>query len=132
MAEGIFASLCKERNLPYHCESAGLATCTGLPVSQNSVEAVEPMGVDISRYRATSMADVKPEDYDLFAVMTQEHKAILEYYSVPSEKIYILAENKGGISDPYGGSLARYTQCAGEIARAVEDLIAYLGEHNGD
>lgn len=132
MAEGIFNSLCKERDLPLSCESAGLATCTGLPVSENSVKALEQMGIDISNLYATSIGDVRAEDFDLFAVMTSEHRDILRYYGVPLEKIYILNGEKGGISDPYGGTLQRYIQCAQEIAVAVEDLIEHLGEQNGD
>ncbi len=132
MAEGIFTSLCKDRGLPYCCESAGLATCTGLPVSENSVEALGQMGIDISRYQSTSIGDIKAEDFDLFAVMTPEHREILRYYGVPLEKVYILNEDKGGINDPYGGSLPRYIQCAEEISRAVEDLIACLGEQDGN
>ncbi len=132
MAEGIFDALCTERGLPYVCESAGLATCTGLPVSENSVKAMAQMGIDISDYRSTSIADVQVQGIGLFAVMTPEHSEILMYYGVPEDKIYILAEDKGGISDPYGGTLPRYIQCAGEIREAVEDLIEYLGEQNGD
>ncbi len=132
MAEGIFNSICKERNLPYTCESAGLATCTGLPVSENSVEALRQKGIDISHYRSTSIADVDGQTVDLFAVMTPEHREILRYYGVPLEKVYILNDDKGGVSDPYGGSLPRYVQCAVEIGYAVEELIKYLGEQDGD
>lgn len=132
MAEGLFNHFCKERALPYTCQSAGLATCTGLPVSENSAKALEQMGIDISHYSSTSIADADLQGVDLFAVMTPEHRDMLMYFGVPEDKIYILNGAKGGISDPYGGSLSRYMQCAEEICEAVEALIEYLGEQNGD
>ncbi len=132
MSEGFFSAMCKERNLPYTCESAGLATITGLPAAENSVRAMSEYGVDISHYTSTSVDDLNLDDYYLFAVMTQDHKDELVYCGVPAEKIYILARDTGGIGDPYGGSPAIYAVCAKEIKQAVEDLILYLGEHNGD
>ena len=128
MAEGIFNALCQKDNRPFASESAGLCTLTGLPVSVNSVCALSQIGIDISRFTATAFDDVNPEDYILFAVMTPEHREVLCSYGVSPEKIYILNEDKGGISDPYGGSQAVYDVCRAEIEEAVKLLAEKLGE----
>lgn len=128
MAQGLFNKICADRDLHFTSESAGLCTITGLPVAGNSVKAAADRGVDISSFSSTSIEDVRVEDYALFAVMTREHRDVLESFGIPSDKIYILAENTGGISDPYGGSEARYRQCCDEISLALEELVRKLGE----
>ena len=132
MAQGIFEAVCKEKKLPFECKSAGLATATGLPVSENSAVVLKEQGIDISDFKATSVADLNFEDFDLIVVMTREHKDVLEFCGVSAEKIYILAESKGGISDPYGGSVGRYRICRDEIAQGIDELLELLGEENGD
>lgn len=132
IAEGVFRELCKEKGLPFECAGAGLATVTGLPVSENSVLALKEIGIDISRFTATSISDVELESIDLFVVMTQEHKDVLEFCGVSAEKIYILSQKNGGISDPYGGSLDRYRICRDEISRGIDELIEYLGDEDGN
>ncbi len=126
MAQGIFNYICRGEELPFCAESAGLCTLTGLPVSQNSASAMMENGIDISDFTATSIEDKDIDSYDLFAVMTPDHKQVLMSFGVPSEKIYILAESTGGISDPYGGSLQRYRQCCCEIEVAVRELLKEL------
>ncbi len=126
MAQGMFNSICQEENLPYLAESAGLCTLTGIPVSPNSAAAMLENGVDICDFTATSIEDKDIDSYDVIAVMTPEHKQVLMSYGVPAEKIYVLAESSGGISDPYGGSLQRYRQCCCEIESAVRELLKEL------
>lgn len=128
MAEGIFNFLCKKDNLPFTSDSAGICTLTGLPVSANSVSVMSRIGIDISNFTATSFDDVALDDYTLFAVMTHEHREVLCTFGVAPEKIYILNEDKGGISDPYGGSQAVYTLCRDEIEEAVKILTERLRE----
>ena len=128
MAEGIFNDICKKDSLPFVGESAGLSTITGLPVSANSVSVLKEKGIDISCLTSTAITDVNMEDYILFAVMTKEHSDVLCYYGVPSEKIYILREDKGGVFDPYGGSHALYRVCRDEIEEAVKKLTEELRE----
>lgn len=128
MAEGIFNHICRNENLPFTAESAGICTLTGLPVSENSVCALEEVGIDISKVTATSIEDINFDDYALVAVMTEEHKMILCSYGVPAEKIYVLAEETGGISDPYGGSQGIYRKCREEIEEAVKILTERLRE----
>ncbi len=114
--------------MPYISESAGLSTITGLPVAENSKKALLEISIDISSLTSTDIADKNLEDFFLIAVMTSEHRDILRYYGVPSEKIYILAEDKSGIFDPYGGSQALYCVCRDEIEEAVKKLTDKLRE----
>lgn len=128
MAQAIFNKLCAEQELPMIAESAGLCTATGVPVSENSAKVLKEIGIDISGFTATDISDKDMESFDVFAVMSNDHRNTLRYYGVPDEKIHILAEDKGGIFDPYCGSEALYRVCRDEIIDAVRELISKLSE----
>ncbi len=133
MAEGIFRKFALEKGLDFEAHSAGVCTITGLPASQNSVLVSEEMGVDLRGFCSTDISELNPEDYDLFAVMTEEHRRVLvDVFGADEEKIYILGGESGGISDPYGGSIGVYRQTLGEIKAAIEILTGRLCDGFGD
>ena len=127
MAEAIFRKICEERKLPFSPCSAGLFTRSGLPASQNSQEALLELGIDSKDFRSTSITDVDTDSVDFIVAMTPEHREVLEsIFMVDKGKTLVLCEESGGVSDPYGGSLARYLQCRDEIKRGLETLIERL------
>lgn len=127
MAEVIFRKISMEKGLGFEAESAGICTITGLPASQNSVLAMEEIGVDLKQFCSTDISELNLQDYTLIAVMTEEHRRVLtDVFGVAEEKIRILGGDSGGISDPYGGSLGVYRQTRDEIADAVESLAGEL------
>ncbi len=123
MAQGIFNKLAKEKKLDAVADSCGIYTATGLPASENSRLACEAIGVDLSDFRSTEISDIDISAYELVAVMTESHRQALISFGAPAEKIHILAEDRGGISDPYGGNLGRYIICRDEIFSTVEKLF---------
>ena len=119
MAEGIFNKIAKEKDIDVIAESFGVATMTGAPVSEKSVEACNEIGVDISNLVSTEVNDAQLEKYDEFFCMSQSHARILfECYGVPLNKIKIL-----GVFDPYGGNLMIYKACRDEIYNSVKEII---------
>lgn len=119
MAEGIFKSLYGYDNR-FFVKSAGLAASDGMPVSENSVEACKEIDIDISHYTSHSLKDYDLKNTDLFVVMTNSHKMILQFHlDVPTEKIYIL---NNGISDPYGSDIKTYIYCRNQIYSGIVKL----------
>ena len=126
MAEKIFNALCSEKNLPYTAESAGVCTVTGLPMSQNSFEALKEIGIDGSDFTATSIDELNLEEYEVLAVMSENHKRVLvEVFTADENKISMM-----NIQDPYGGSIGIYRMCRDEIAEAVKKIIDELGDED--
>jgi len=124
MAEVVFNALCKERSLPYTAKSAGVCTITGLPMSENSQKALREWGAEANNFTSTSIDELDLEEFDLFAVMSENHKRVLnESFGVDEDKIRVL-----NISDPYGGSMGIYRICRDEIAEAVNNIIGELGD----
>ena len=122
LAEGIMNKRAKEMNLPVTAESAGLAAFSGDEASSGSILAAKTMGIDISAHRSRPFSLYMKEEYDLFVVMTESHKAALLPY-ISEEKIIVLG---GGIPDPYGGNEETYLDCAEKISEGVGELLNEL------
>lgn len=126
MAEVIFNTLCKENDLPFIAKSAGVCTITGLPMSENSFDSLKEIGIEASEFTSTSIDELNLEDFDLFAVMSENHKKVLvDLFSVDEQKIRVLS-----VADPYGGSLGVYRLCRDEIAKVVKKIIDDLGDED--
>lgn len=127
MAEKIFNNICKERKLPYSAKSAGICTVTGFPMSENSFGVLAEMGIEDLDFSSTSIDEAKISGVDFFYVMSKDHRNVLiNAFGIDGNKISVL-----NVSDPYGGSLERYRQCAQEIHSKIETVIDELGEDNG-
>ena len=118
MAQGIFND--KFSGNGYCCKSAGLSALNGVPPTENAVEALKEINIDISSYRSTNIGNVDLNDFDVFAVMTNDHVQVLKLLGVPSEKIKLLGN---GVPDPYGGSLDEYRACRDAIIEGINNLI---------
>ena len=119
MAEGIFNRLAEEKGIEVRAESFGVATISGLPVSENSVKACAEIGIDLSQLKSTAIQDAPVEKYEKFYCMSKSHAEILsEYYFVTREDIEVL-----DICDPYGGNEYVYRKCRDEIYNSVKEII---------
>lgn len=123
MAESICRKIAEEKSLPVVCGSAGINAITGLPASENTVDVCKEIGIDLSDFTSTWICDTNPAEYDLFAVMSNSHKATLIALGIAVEKIIILNEDNNGITDPYGGNLEIYRKCRDEIEKAVNTIL---------
>jgi protein-tyrosine-phosphatase len=121
MAEGMFNALCKKYGLNMQSQSAGTGVPLGSRASQNSIAALEQWGIDITGHYATPIYHTDIEDFFKICVMEQHHKNTLVNMGIAQDKIVVLNESAGGISDPYGCDLKRYIQCRNEILRAIKE-----------
>lgn len=107
LAEGLF----KKINPEIEVYSAGLSAVFGMNVSENSVLAARDYGVDISEHVSRPLSGELLMETDLFVCLSHSH-AINLIPIVGKGRVYVLGN---GISDPYGGSLEVYKNCAKEI-----------------
>ncbi len=119
MAEGIFNKLAEENDIDVTAESFGVATITGMAVSDNSKKACKEIGIDLSQKTSLSVNDAQIEKYDKYYCMSQSHaKMLSEFYFVPVSKIAVM-----NVSDPYGGDIQVYRKCRDEIYNSVKEII---------
>lgn len=128
MAEGIFKKMLQESKMEdIDCQSAGLSTTNGLPVTENAITVCKEIGVDISAHSSHILTVRDAETFDLLAVMTQSHACKLKAAGVPQDKIYVLGDQ---IPDPYGGDLETYRICRNKISAALKRLQKIILDSN--
>lgn len=117
MAEGYLKSL----NLKgVTVASAGLQA--GGYVSENSVAAMQDMGIDISHHIPRQIDRAMCSSFDKIICMTATHKALLELMGVAGD-ISVLGF---GISDPYGADIDAYISCRNEIVNEIDKLLSRI------
>lgn len=135
MAEVIFNAIAAERGLPFVARSAGIATVSGQPASENAQKAVAEIGLDLSGFKTTFLPELDLNEFSLFVALNDDHYAILHSLGIPEKVLRMLrrAPNpddkydlRQGITDPYGGDLNTYRRCRDEILDAVKTLVTTL------
>lgn len=135
MAMVIFNMLSAQKGLDIVAESAGVATVSGQPASENAQKAIAEIGGDLSAFRTRFLPEVNLNEYRLFVALSDEHAEIMRTIGIPDSFIRVLrrAPNvndiydiRQGIIDPYGGDLNTYCKCRDEIYGAVKGLIASI------
>ena len=130
MAEALFqAKVCVE------VRSAGLFRFKGR-VSPHALTVLSEYGIDYD-HKPQAVNEELLEWADLVLTMTKFHRAIMLMRFPPHQhKIFTLKEfvgdqNSPNISDPVGGTLFRYRQCAQEIEQALSLLEKIIHQaHN--
>lgn len=123
MAEALFRQMTEEKQIDgITCTSAGLSAFDGEAASENSVEAMSEIGIDISDHRSKTVTRDLLNDTELIVCLSGGHYNILKKIADES-KLRILGS---GISDPYGMSLAEYIRTRDEIRSALDALLEEL------
>ena len=104
--------------------SAGIAAADGYPASEEGVEHLKSLSIDLSSHASRQLTGDLLDQSDIIYTMTQGHRnAILTQRPDLSEKIKLLSPEGKDISDPIGGGMRYYVECANEIQRSLEVLI---------
>lgn len=130
MAEKMLQKRVLEEGLENQIEvfSAGLYAYPGdVPTYEALKVMKEQYDIDMMNHQAQNVRDFPMKEMDVILCMTASHKrALIEKFPALQEKIYTMKEYvglKGDVVDPYGGTLAVYTNCAKELSEYIELLI---------
>lgn len=134
MAEKLFARAVENSSLPQKIVSysAGLSAMDGDKASQNSMDACEEIGVDISDHRSAGLTRTSLEDASAIFCMTESHRALINMYFElpPGYPIFLMREFIEGESkelpDPYGQDIDVYRQCRDRMLEAMPSLINWV------
>ena len=120
MAQALFAQMLKEKGLDgVYCDSAGISAFDGEAASENSIEAMSEIGIDISAHRSKTVTRDLLGNTDLIVCLSKGHYDILHNF-VDESKLKILGS---GISDPYGMRISEYIRTRDEIKTALDELL---------
>ena len=134
MAAAIMEKIAVENDLDVLIESAGLFANVGGTASDEAIEALDNMGIDLTFHQTKPITEELIEKSDIILAMTQAHKELLK--PMAGDKVYTLKEyagDSGDISDPYGGDLEEYEETAKEIYDALVDVAEKIADiQNGN
>ncbi|CAA7599742.1 protein-tyrosine-phosphatase [Acididesulfobacillus acetoxydans] len=110
--------------------SAGIGAWEGDGASPQALKVMEERGLSLWEHRATRLTRSLVAGASWVIPMTRDQERVLkENYPESAGKIRRLGDwgqMSADVTDPWGGSLERYRECAHEIARLLEDVRAAL------
>ena len=130
MAEGFFKTLCADSGTFEVC-SRGIAAIDGMRASEYSVIAASELGADITSHLSHQIthADVSRADF-IFAMTSSHASALKAAFPEFANKIFTIGEYalSADVSDPYGGDLSIYRECAAQLKEAVQKIYNKLSD----
>ncbi len=137
MAEGLFRQAVRGRG-EFRVLSAGLGAEDGHPPTNHSVQAMQEIGLDISRQRSRALTTEMVKQADFIFGMTHSHTdTVALLYPAAAEKTFLLREfdetlepYEKDISDPIGGSYRVYEDCRDQIEQGIVTLIKFMEQHH--
>ncbi len=134
MAEKMMKAMLEEYDLKGAVEvvSSGTAAGIGMPASDNAIEALKEIGLDLTAHRSRPITYQLIKDADLILAMTEGHKEhVLINAPEAKDKVFTLIECatkgiQGDISDPFLMSLNTYRECRDEIKKYLLMLLEDL------
>ena len=132
MAEKLAEKIAFERELQIKAFSRGISVYQPEAAHKNARTTMEKYGLDLSKHRSSQFLKEDGEIADLILTMTKRHKNyIINKYPQFTHKIFAMTEyieETGDISDPYGGDLDEYQNCAKELNEIIHKIIDKIKE----
>ncbi len=107
--------------------SAGVAAMEGAPASPEAVNVLRGFDMDLSKHVSQPVTDRLVRDADFIWTMTSGHRAsLLARWPEAAERTSLLCPAGRDVSDPIGGPLEVYEQCAKQIDTALRQRLEEL------
>ncbi len=125
MAEFMFKAYLKERGIKnIDVSSAGLYAQRGDVLNEKADAALELLGIKHSQRKAKTFTVQMALDSDLVIGMTAAHAA--ECGTCKNVRSFEDFGSHAPVSDPYGGTLQDYLDCAAQMRACFDDIAAYI------
>lgn len=112
--------------------SAGLAAPQGHPASESTAALLQERGIDLTQHSAQQLSDHLVRQADWIIPMTRQHlKTIIDFWPEVGPRTRLLSPNGRDLSDPIGGPIDVYRDCAEQIdagiAHHAKEILRELG-----
>ena len=137
VAEIVARDMFQRSGIRAQVHSAGTLNIEGHPASEQAIESVAELGLDLSSHRSRGLSWQALEEADSVVVMSPRHEAAaVAIHPGVKPKIVQLWEHSDrapgeGIPDPIGCSYAVYTRCRDLIVECLENWMGGLGGERG-
>lgn len=103
--------------------SAGTTAASGMPATEQAMQVMSQMGLDLSGHRSRSLSAEMIRDADVVYCMTESHRQdVLSLVPDAKHKVELL-DGAGDIADPFGSDVTTYARCAEVIRRRLAQRI---------
>ena len=127
LAEKVGCSVAELPSRGFFVLSAGLAAMMGGEAAAEAVEVAQGFGADLTGHQSRPLTDELAAQADFLVAMTRDHRAALTaYFPRLSTRPRLLGPRGDDIADPIGSSRTVYQECAEQISRGLEPLIAEM------
>lgn len=130
MAKVIANKILPEKGIEARISSAGTYAFQGSIASENSINVMEEIGIDLHDHIATSLDEEVIMKNDIILTMTNEQKdSILSDYPNYKNKVYTLGEytkSNVEILDPFGGDIEVYRDCREQLIKHICNLASVI------
>lgn len=108
--------------------SAGAFAGPGAGATPEAIEALQPMGIDLSSHRSRPLTPELVRQADVIYCMTESHRqAVLSMTPFAADKTHLLDPGGQDIADPIGAELSVYESCAASIREKLEERLKEHG-----
>lgn len=128
MSKYIFKKICDDAGVKkLSVDSCGLFVTSASKLALNARKTLKELGLSV-RHKPKQVNAPMVGKANIIVCMTLEQKIEMSLRFDCLEKLYTFAEVAGGqdVSDPYGGSLKVYRECAGIIYDKCVALVKKL------
>lgn len=137
MAEGLFRHSVQKNSSAFVIKSAGVGAQNGLSPSENSVQAMSDINIDITDQRSQMVTAELVKEANIIIGMTQGHVDMVNLmFPEVTEKTFILGEfdqsiplHEREIADPIGGSYEIYSLCRDQIKEGIVSLLNSINQN---
>ncbi|NQT95967.1 MAG: low molecular weight protein arginine phosphatase [Candidatus Omnitrophica bacterium] len=135
MAEGFLKQYLKPEN-GFEVISAGISAIAGLVPTPEAVEVMKEEDIDISSYSSNPFSEEFAKAADIILVMSKMHKELIsERLPEARDKVclykeFAKIEDKNGVDDPIGQSIAVYRRVRDEIRKATLKIVEKIKKEN--
>jgi protein-tyrosine phosphatase len=137
MAEGLFRKMAADRlgcaadgleERGWTVMSAGVAALTGGRASEPALEVMKQMDIDLHTHEAQPVTEALARYADHIFTMTDSHRqALVMQWPEVASRTNTLCVDGSDVSDPIGGPVERYQQCADQIQSQLAKRLNQLG-----
>lgn len=105
-------------------QSAGIAAMQGGRAAEEAVETMKQRGLDLGTHETQPLSDRIVRYADLVLTMTRGHReAILAQWPDARDRTFLVAGDRGDVSDPIGGPPELYRRCADQIDAHLAEWV---------
>lgn len=108
----------------YHVMSAGISALPGSRATQQAVETLGEMGIDLSKHRSRPLTVELIHQADTIFVMTRAHAAAVTALVPSAADRTTMLDPTRDIEDPIGGDVRLYVEVAGQLRELIENRLA--------